>query len=331
MAGSGNPWSAFTKYRKRILRELHDCPNLDELATYLETTPDNLRSEIQPLKEASLVSETEGLYRPDFLVTDDIETQRVFNHACDFGLLLADTTESRLKDLKDAYKKLSLNNQHDFEELAFLLVGGRILDIKLIEKLTEGKRIMPPAPPRPSHERPDAHYYFYMVEGEPEHLGKYGLEDMDLPWKSWHYFSFGQNLINGSSNFDREQVEERCKEIMHSSSVNGPESLARDLGIPLVSPTDSRIWAVASNTLAERLHQCYQESEGSIKALHTTIKSGEYAPHSLGEFFCWYAHIAYCSAIDILESKGVLRIPQTRFQSAIWYREQEREGLLTGT
>jgi len=61
------------------------------------------------------------------------------------------------------------------------------------------------------------------------------------------------------------------------------------------------------------------------------IKSGEYAPHSLGEFVCWYAHIAYCSAIDNLESTEVIRIPQARYQAAIWYREQEREGLLVGS
>ncbi len=328
MAGSGNPWSAFTKYRKRILRELHDCPNLDELGTYLETTPEMLRAELQPLINASLVSEHQSLYRPTFLITDETETLRVFEHACDFGLVLANRTETSLKDLKDAFTRLDLSTQFHFEDLAFLFVGGRILDIKLLEKLTQGARIMPPAPQRPSPDRPDARFYFYMVEGEPEHLGKYGLEDMDLPWKSWHYYSFGLNLIDGSANTEREEMQARCKEILDFSIIDGPESLAQELGLPIIHPTDSKIWSDASNSLAEVLKQCYLEEWDSIQALHSMIESGKYAPNSLGEFVCWYAHIAYCSAIDSLESKGIIRIPQGKYQAAIWHREQEREGLL---
>lgn len=328
MAGSGNPWSAFTRYRKRILRELHDRPDLNELAAHLETNPELLRVELQPLIEASLVSEYQGQYRPTFLITDDVETLRVFEHACEFGLKLADHTEANLANLKDSFTKLDLSSHFEFEDLTFLFIGGRILDIKLLEKLTKGDRIMPPAPPRPSPDRPDAHYYFYMVEGEPEHLGKYGLEDMDLPWKSWHYYSFGLNLIDGSPNLEREKMQARCKEILDSLSIDGPKSLAQELGLPFIHQLDSKIWAKASNSLAERLQQCYRENWDAIKALHLMIKSGEYAPNSLGEFVCWYAHIAYCSAIDRLESTGFIRMPNARYQAGIWYREQEQEGLL---
>ena len=310
------------------MRELHDYPDLNELATHLETNPELLRAEIQPLMEASLVSESQGQYRPTFLITDDTETLRVYEHACAFGLKLANRTESNLENLKKSFTKLDLSGHFEFENLAFLFVGGRILDIKLLEKLTRGDRIMPPAPPRPSPDRPDAHYYFYMVEGEPEHLGKYGLEDMDLPWKSWHYYSFGLNLVDGSPNLEREQMEARCKEILDLSIIDNPDGLAQELDLPIIRPTDSRIWSNASNSLAEVLKQCYLEEWTSIEALHSMIKSGEYAPNSLGEFVCWYAHIAYCSAIDSLESTGVIQIPQTKYQAAIWYREQEQEGLL---
>ncbi|MDF1538750.1 MAG: hypothetical protein P1Q69_07595 [Candidatus Thorarchaeota archaeon] len=94
-------------------------------------------------------------------------------------------------------------------------------------------------------------------------------------------------------------------------------------------PSDSAKWSETSDIPAEYLCQCFEEQEDSIKSLHTDLKSGQYAPHSLGEFFCWYAHIAYASAIEILESKGVISIPSSRFQAAVWYRERHNEGMLS--
>ncbi|MFW9770185.1 MAG: hypothetical protein ACFFF9_07025 [Candidatus Thorarchaeota archaeon] len=331
LAGCGDPWSSLTKFRVQLMKGLSDGAGPKTLAKVLDISYDSVMAELRPLRDVSLVIESDGELRPSFLMTDESETVLVYDHASDFSAKLADTLENHIAEIKQSYQELDVSKLWGFESLAFLMVGGRIIDIKLLENLAFGTCLMPPAPARPSPDRPDAHYYFWMVEGEKKHMGEYGLNDYDLPWLPWRYFSFAQNFINGTPNIGREEMDTRCFDIIDEGSVNGPDHLGKELGIPVVSMSDSVRFAQTSEKYASLLSANYVKHEHSIKSLHKSLKSGQYAPHSYGEFFCWYAHIAYSVAIDTLESRGILPIPPERFQSAIWYREQDREGLLFGT
>lgn len=330
LAGSGDPWSSLTRTRVSIMKELHDGFELSEIASGLDLSLEELNAEIQPLLAASLLFESNGQFKPSFLIADESESQLVYTHAASFSKKLAITVEENLDDMRKSFNYLDLSKEYNFEDLEFLLIGGRIIDIKLLDKLSAGSVFMPPAPSRPSPDRPDARYYFWMIEGEKKHLGEYGLDDYDLPWSSWHYFSFGQNLIDGQPNPDRGKMEKKYSELIESGDIESPETLASNLKIPVVSASDSMKWNATSEEQAENLAIHFKENEKSIKELHRQLKSGQFAPYSLGEFLCWYAHIAYSVTIDILESKGILSVPPKRFQSAIWYNEQEQEGLLVG-
>lgn len=329
LAGSGDPWSSLSKLRKRILRELHDTPDINEIASILKMNHDELLSEIRPMMDASLVHKSSEGYRPSFLVTDEDETMTVFNHSCEFSKNLADIVEKNMDDIRTSYNELEISKSYDFDDFAFFLVGGRILDIKLLEKLTMGNRVMPPAPARPSPERPDSRYYFFMVEGDVTHLGGFGQDDSNMPWAKWYFITFGQNVIDGKANPERRKLEERYSEIIESGVCQCPEDIGEALGIPIVTLLDSDLWEATADIHAEYLCQCYEQQNPSIQALHTGLKSGQYAPHSFGEFYCWYAHIAYASAIEILEERGVIFIPPSRFQAAVWCRERDNEGLLS--
>ncbi|MFW9931243.1 MAG: hypothetical protein ACFFDR_01135 [Candidatus Thorarchaeota archaeon] len=329
LAGSGDPWSSLTSLRKRILRELHDTPDLIEIASLLQMDTVDLQAEIKPMQEASLIFESDGGFRPSFLVADEVESKIVFDHACTFSSNLADIIQDNYEEIKKAYEYLELRTKYGFDDIALFLVGGRILDIKLLEKLSEGNRVMPPAPSRPSPNRPDARYYFFMVEGTPVQLGAYGQDDSTMPWPSWHFITFGQNLIDGHANPNRRQLEERYANLIESGTWKSAEEVGNVLGIPIIGPSDSAKWEDIASLYAEQLCQCFEGHADSIKSLHNDLKSGEYAPHSLGEFFCWYAHIAYACAIEKLEDRGVLPIPPSRFQATIWHRARENEGMLS--
>ncbi|MDF1538749.1 MAG: hypothetical protein P1Q69_07590 [Candidatus Thorarchaeota archaeon] len=86
---------------------------------------------------------------------------------------------------------------------------------------------MPPAPSRPSLDRPNAHYYFFMVEGDPSHLGAYGQDDSNMPWENWHFITFGQNIINGKANFERKQMEERYSALIKAGVSRVPKQLEK--------------------------------------------------------------------------------------------------------
>ena len=106
LAGSGDPWSSLTQLRKRILRELHDTPDIIELASLMQMEIDDLKAEIQPLIDSSLVFESDEGFRPSFLVADDMESKLVYDQACEFGKRLADTISENYEGIKSAYHTL---------------------------------------------------------------------------------------------------------------------------------------------------------------------------------------------------------------------------------
>jgi len=169
-----------------------------------------------------------------------------------------------------------------------------------------------------------------MIEGEHDSLGNYGQDDVNLPWSSWYYITFGQNVIEGEVNQLRRAFDKKCSEVLESRKIDSPRELGKYLGIPVFSETDAKKWTHVVETHSRQLVRCFKKNRKSIVDLYSSIRSGEYAPNSLGEFICWYVHKAYSSAIEILSSQKVLVIPSSRFQAAVWYKERKYEGLLAG-
>jgi hypothetical protein len=73
-----------------------------------------------------------------------------------------------------------------------------------------------------------------------------------------------------------------------------------------------RIAAPLSELVAVYGHQA-----AAIRSLHTGLSRGIEAEQTFGEFFCWYDHLAYAHAVDLLAARGRFSIPQDRFTAAI--------------
>ena len=327
MAGSGDPWKALTKKRRYILRALHDGLSLQSLAEAFSLSVEQIISEIKPMQEASLVEELNKSYAPTFFISDRKETEKVFAHSKKTGKTLAKALISRWDKLEQSYSRLSLSRSHSFKELAFMLVGSRILDIGLLGALVKDKSFLVPAPSRPSPERPDARYYFWMVEGELEHLGRYGQDDMTLPQTNWHLLTFGQSWVKGISNFARNALELKYEKIIKSYKGKGPELLAKELNIPLLTKEDSMIWANTAEQFSNILLRKLKEQSATLEQFFNTLKASRYAHDSYGDFICWYVHIAFAWAIDVLQEKDAMTIPSELFSAIILYREGS-EGVL---
>jgi len=327
MAGSGDPWSYWTKLRRKILRKMHDGLTTIELAQAFNQSTEQILSELRPLQTASLIKPDNGGFTPAFFIADCQETEKVHQHSQSTGRKLSEALLSHWDHLESSYGELSLSQQHSFDELSFMLVGSRILDIGLLGALTRDRTLLTTAPSRPSPERPDARYYFWMVEGELEHLGKYGQNDTDLPWPDWHLLTFGKNWIESGRNTAREELERRCAELVESDSLGDPKSLSAELDVPYLSEADSEKWAAVSERLSDRLLDALIGCKSEINELYQSLKASKYTSDSFGEFFCWYYHLVFAWAIDFLFEKGMMTIPSDWFSSIILYRKG-REGIL---
>ena len=328
MAGSGNPWGYFKQSSKFTLRALHDGYTLIEIEELLQTSEEELMEKIDLLMKANLVRKENEKYYPTFLIVNESEAEKTYEHAKIFGKIIADELEKNWEELMDDFASLKASQKYSIKELSLILIGSKLLDIGLLEALVKDGTLLITAPTRPSPDRPDAKYYFYMVEGKTEYLGKYGENETDLPWENWTFVTFGQNIVNNEQNKPREKLEEKCSEILKEQQIKRPEDLAVDLDIPILSKEDSIAWKETTKKITKRILLKIKERKEELLQYYYSLLTSQYTSNTLGEFVCWYIHIVYAWAIDFLIEERKIHMPKDKFESLIIFT-QGPQGLLS--
>lgn len=304
-AGNGNPYAFLMVEDLPLLLRLHGGERI--------AAP---RDDLDRLVEASLLAVHEGAYRPAFFVADGAETARIDRHARRVGQALAARLLADWPMIAATYATLSVSRQWALADLAFLLVGDRILDVGLLDALAREGELMPPAPARPAPTTPEARYYFWLITGAVAQLGQYGQRVTPLPWPEWTFATFGQYAIGTAPNSARDDLEAAARAL--APTVSDAETLADRLTLPIIGADDARRWAAIERTCTAALLAVYQEYAADLRDLYADLRASAYGPHGLGEFFCWYDHVAYAHAIDGLAAAGALVIPTARFGAMLW-------------
>ena len=326
MAGNGDPYAVLTPLRMRLLRGLHDLPVNTNLASALGLTETMLNQEVAALQAASLVSERHGRLRPNFVIADAVEAARVAAHAREAGDELAAQLALNWAAIDADYRRMAVSAEFALADIAFLLVGDRVLDVGLLDALALDRRLMRSAPLRPAPRTPDARYYFWMIEGDADYVGWYGQRTNKLAWTEWQLITFGRYQSDGMPNTARNAFEAHARAVTDANRTLNPMRLARSLQIAAVTLEDARIWAEAAAHYARRLVEVYLRSVDALRQLYAGLGAHAYAPDGFGEFFCWYDHLAYAFAIERLADNGYLQIPAEQFQAALWYEGTAKGG-----
>jgi hypothetical protein len=327
MAGSGNPWDYFIESSKITLRALHDGFSLKEIQEIIDVTEEELMERINLLISASLINEVKGKYSPAFLITNKDETKKTVTHSKIIGRIIADEFIAFWNDVEEKYKQLKISEIYSLEDLSFVLVGSKLLDIALLEELAKDKTLLKPAPNRPSPKRPDAQYYFYMIDGPVESHGQYGENSKDLPFNGWNFITFGKNIIDGKYNEPRGKLEEKCDELREKKQLTSPEEYAKSLDVPFLTKGDSLQWRRFCNEIAYKLLLKIMENKEKLMQFYNELSTSKYTEDSFGEFFCWYFHLAYSWAIDFLVEENILKMPTEKYGAMVIYYE-DPQGLL---
>jgi len=306
MAGKGDPYSVMRVEHLVLLGRLHGGQTVAGPA-----------DDLAPLHAASLLTIEEGRYRPAFFIADRAETTRIDRHARALGAQLADALLARWTTLERHYATLTISHTHTLTELAFLLVGDRILDVGLLDALAAEGELMPAAPPRPSPTDPQARYYFWLIAGKAAQLGRYGQRVTALPWPGWELATFGQYQLDGQTNTAREALEVRVLECLATAQTTTPAALAAAFALPLLDHDDTARWVEAERFATAALVVVYKANEPDLRALYASLRTSAAAPTGFGEFFCWYDHLAYAYAIDALSAAGAMSLPAARFAAML--------------
>jgi hypothetical protein len=317
MAGRGNPYSVLTPLRKELLRATHELyPDATRSQLQQRFQHDQLETELTPLLEASLLQKTNDVYTPCFFIADAEETSRTNAHAQMTGRHLAHQVIRDWVTLRAAIESLKLK-PWTFDDLAFFLIGNRVLDNGLLNALARDGTLLGSAPARPSPDFPGAHYCFWMVEGEADALGAYGQRYTVLPWDHWMLLTYGRYRRSGVVISERVEMERRTKNLADTAA--SAKALGRTASLPVFNRRAVTAWETQIAPLTDDLVQIYRSSQSAIRDLFKSFRASEYAPESFTDFFCWYDHLSYAHAIDALSAAGLLHVPARGFTAAIWY------------
>lgn len=328
MVGSGTPYAALTPLRKQILCALYDEKTLVQLSFQFGMPIRDILAEIGPLVAASLAREEDGRYSPAFFIADADETRRVAEHAAETGAMLAACLQEQWTAIEQVYRQLSISQHYDLIQTAFFLIGNRILDTGMREALARDGTLLPSAPARPAPDNPDAHYYFWMVEGNRDDLGQYAAQTIALPQLDWLLMTFSRYTAGGKPH--AADWTATARDLLHKMPTIVPEILAERLHILLVNEADARCWADCVQTQTQRLVQFWHSQRQALNQLYGTLKAVRYAPYGSAEFFCWYDRLAFAAAIDALADAGNLLIPEQQFTAAVCYQMPVENGWLSG-
>ena len=108
------------------------------------------------------------------------------------------------------------------------------------------------------------------------------------------------------------------RDTLLQSGASTPEDLARQFNLQTFDNQKLEQWFQNVEPLADELVAIYEQQQPTLTALFKRLQIYEHLPDGFGEFMCWYDHLAYAHAIDLLVERKLLAMPSALFTAALW-------------
>lgn len=315
MAGEGDPWEVLSDDLEKVLLAFHKGFSVSEIAAAFGISERQLIEQLEPLVKANILNKTDKGYFPEILLASEREALNIYNRAEKTARKISETILSSWNKIAKSYNKLNISRTQSLNEIGFMLVGSRILDVGVLRALAKNEELLLPAPLRPTPSYPYSRYYLWIVENSPDKYG-YGQKDMELKYDNWYIVNFGRD------NESRTRLEEKAVELIESGKYDSPEHFATLIGASYLNKNDSKVWENFVAEISEIcLTQLLKEKE-EIKELYQTIKTSQYSENAFDDFYCWYYHYVYPIAINNLIIENLFEMPEDHHISIVLYNEQ---------
>jgi hypothetical protein len=290
----------------------HNGYAVSKIASALEIDEAQLTDELESLVKTNIISKKEKGYFPEILIASEQEAMVVYDRAKLSAGKISETVLSNWNTIETSYKKLNLSKIHPLNELGFILVGSRILDVGVLRALAKSEELLLPAPLRPTPSYPDSRYYLWIEENSPNKFG-YGQKDAELKYENWYVVNFGKD------NESRFKLEEKAVELIESGGYDSPEHYANLINVTYFNKEDSKLWEDCVIEISNFLLEQLLREKKEIKELYKTLRTSQYSENTFDDFYCWYYHYVYPIAINNLIAKNLFEMPQDMHTTIVLY------------
>ncbi len=320
---------------KIVMLGLHRFQTPDDIAKATGIDLLDINAALESLTQAGLAAARNYRIEPQLLLIEPNELAAIDEAAQVIAGMLINELLSSWPTLEEAYNRLSLAQQIPFKEFAFSLVGGNLLETRLVAALqSDGSLVTPP------ETTASGVYYGYLIaSSDLSAAGRYGVRSHVQDARQ--FLSFG-DLTNGAAREaryrealmkvyrtlgkDKFYAEFLPLQMAGSAGAAQAAAAAPDVALaaasfsfqaPVLTAEDIAQWrATAELALAQKMAAAIAGKRQELLDKFNKLHAHNYAP--LGHFIVLALRRARDQALDHLIEQGKVARPPDNIQFWIW-------------
>ncbi len=218
----------------------------------------------------------DGKPKPAIFIATEKDGEKLFNSSIPIANKIVEKIQNELPKIKKKFSKTEISETQDFEKWSFLILSNVLLDswqIDNVEKEYLHKEKRP--------ERHGKNYYYSIMENSEKNRETFGIYGNQYEEKDGKEISIYGNSRIGITNVSTENI---------------------------ISSSDNEIFTEIANDFKPKLMKILTENSYYFHKKHYDL---DYLNEiSFEEFFIWWYHFMYTKATDIMNTKGMLKIPK---------------------
>lgn len=282
---SGDNRPNFNPYKDSIdyfLYALHIGIRPEEFARAAGWPDSMLKNKIKELQQSDFLPKTDGeKLLPTCMIITQETGKQLFMQSENVAREIADSIQSFIPMLLEAYPKLSFSGKHSFDEMSFFLLSDVLLDNWQINNVE--KRFVK----QPRTARHGKNYFYQIAELNPddstEVFGIYGNQVMCNDTVCVAVYGNRRSGIKLDTYFNRNDL-------------------------PFITPADENIFKDMAGRFKPMLLPVLEKHRPAFEDSYN--KSMYVHEISFTEYFMWLYHFIYTKASDILVQQGLIKMPE---------------------
>ncbi len=217
-----------------------------------------------------------GKPKPTIFIATQKDGEKLFQSSIPIANEIIEKIQDELPEIKQKFSQTEISKTQDFEKWSFLILSNVLLDswqIDNVEKEFLNREKRP--------ERHGKNYYYSIMENTEKNRETFGI-------------------------YGNQYDEKDGKEISIYGNNRTEKFVTTNENI--ISKSDNKIFKTIAENFKPKLIEILNSNSEYINRIYR--ETGYQDEITFDEFFIWWYHFMYTKATDIMNEKGLLKIPK---------------------
>ncbi len=218
-----------------------------------------------------------GKPKPTVFIATQKDGEKLFESSIPIANEIIEKIQDELPIIKQKFNQTEISKTQDFEKWSFLILSNVLMDSWQIDNV---EREFLKKDKRP--ERHGKNYYYSIMENTEKNRETFGI-------------------------YGNQYAEKDGKEIsIYGNNRNGKQLITNE---NVISKSDNEIFISIAEDFKPKLIKLLNSNSEYINRIFR--ETGYQNEITFDEFFIWWYHFIYTKATDIMNDKGILKIPKS--------------------